>query len=52
MTIYDKISDEKRRYHIRRKVENMSALSSGKIDQNEYLTGEKVLRSNPRQRIK
>ena len=52
MTIYDKIRDEKHQYQIRRKVENTSALLSGKTDQNEYLTGEKVFPSNPRQTIK
>ena len=43
MTIDNKIRDEKLQYDINRKAEKISALSSGKIDQNEYLTGEKIL---------
>ena len=39
MTINDKIRDEKQQYDINRETEKNSALSSGKIDKNEYLTG-------------
>ena len=40
MTIDDKITDEKQRqHHINREAEKISALSSGKIDKNQYLTG-------------
>ena len=38
MTIDDKIIDEKIQYDINREV-SISALSSGKIDKYEYLTG-------------
>ena len=37
----NKIKDEKSQYDINRMVPKLSALSSGKIDENEYLTGEK-----------
>ena len=40
MTIDDQIKDEKVQYDIARKAA-ISALSSGKIDKYEYLTGEK-----------
>ena len=40
MTIDDRIRDEKLQYDINREVANISALSSGKIDQHEYLTAE------------
>ena len=44
MTIIDdKIRDEKSQYNIKREVAKISALSSGKIDKYEYLTGEEVL---------
>ena len=49
MAIDDKIWDEKRHYDINRETANISALSSGKIDKYEYLTGEEILRSNQRQ---
>ena len=51
MTIDDKIRDEKLQYDINREVEKMSALSSGKIDKYEDLTGEEILPSNQRQII-
>ena len=41
MTIDDKIRDEKLQYDINRESEKISALSSGKIDQYEYLTVKK-----------
>ena len=40
MITNDKIRDEKLQYDIRRRAAKMSALSSGKIDKYEYLTGE------------
>ena len=46
MTIEDKIKDEKLQYDINREAAKISALSSGKIDKYQYLTGEEVLPSN------
>ena len=46
MTIDDQIKDEKLQYDINREAAKISALSSGKIDNYEYLTGEKILSSN------
>ena len=43
MAIYDKIRDEKLQYNINRQEAKISALSSGKIDKYEYLTGEEIL---------
>ena len=40
MITNDKIRDEKLQYDIRRRAAKMSALSSGKIDKYEYLTGD------------
>ena len=48
MTIDDKIIDGKIQYGINRDVANITVLSSGKIDKYEYLTGEKILRSDQR----
>ena len=48
MAIDDKIRDEKLQYDINREATNVSALSSGKIDKYEYLTGNKILTSNQR----
>ena len=39
MTIDDKIRDEKLQYDVNREATKISALSSGKIDKYEYLTG-------------
>ena len=39
----------KNRNMINREVVKISALSSGKIDKQEYLTGEEILSSNQRQ---
>ena len=50
MTIEDQIKDEKLQYDIKREGAKISALSSGKIDKYEYLTGEEILPSN-QQRI-
>ena len=46
MTIDDKIIDEKLQYNINREGAKISALSSGKIDKYEYLTGEEILPSD------
>ena len=49
MTIDKKIRDEKLQYDINRKAAKVSALSSGKIDQYKYLTGEEILSSKQKQ---
>ena len=46
MTNDDKIRDEKPKYDINREAAKMSALSSGKIDEYEYLIGEEILLSD------
>ena len=46
MTIGYKIKDEKLQYHINREAAEIPALSSGKIDKYEYLTGEEILPSD------
>ena len=51
MTIEDQIKDEKLQYDINREAAKISALSSGKLDQYEYLTGEEILPSNQQQII-
>ena len=51
MTIEDQIKDEKLQYDINREAAKISALSSGKIDEYEYLTGEEILPSNQQQII-
>ena len=51
MTIEGQIKDEKRQYDINREAAKISALSSGKIDKDEYLTGEEILPSNQQQII-
>ena len=51
MTINDQIRDEKLQYNINREAATISALSSGKSPKYEYLTGEKILRSNQQQII-
>ena len=51
MTIEDQIKDEKLQYDINREAAKVSALSSGKIDNYEYLTGEEILPSNQQQLI-
>ena len=43
MTIDDKIRYEKLQYDINRGAAKISALSSGKFDKYEYLTGEKII---------
>ena len=51
MTIDDHIRDEKLQYDINREATKISALSCGKIDKYEYLTGEDILVSNQKQII-
>ena len=51
MTIEDQIKDEKLQYDINREAAKISALSSGKIDKYEYLTGVEILASNQQQII-
>ena len=51
MTIEDQIKDEKVQYDINREAAQISALSSGKLDKYEYLTGEEILPSNQQQII-
>ena len=52
MTIIDdKIRDEKLQYNINSEAAKTSALSSGKIDECEYLTGEGILPYNQSQII-
>ena len=51
MTIEDQIRDEKLQYDIKREAAKISALSSGKLDKYEYLTGEEILPSDQQQII-
>ena len=51
MTIEDQIKDKKLQYDINREAAKISALSSGKIDKYEYLTGEEIFPSNQQQMI-
>ena len=51
MTIEDQIKDEKLQYDINREAAKISALSSGKLDKHEYLTGEEILPTNQQQII-
>ena len=51
MTTDDQIRDEKLQYDINRKDAEISALSSGKINKYEYLTGNETLASNQQQII-
>ena len=52
MTIIDnKIRDEKLQYNITREAAKISALSSGKIDKYELLTGEEILPPDQRRVI-
>ena len=43
MAIDDKIKYEKLQYNINRDAAKLSPLSSGKIDKQEYFTGEEIL---------
>ena len=51
MTLEGQIRDEKLQYDIDKSSAKISALSSGKIDKYEYLTGEHILPSNQQQII-
>ena len=51
MPIEGQIKDEKLQYDINREAAKISALSSGKLDKYEYLTGEEILPSNQQQII-
>ena len=51
MTIEDQIKGEKLQYDINREAAKISALSPGKFDKYEYLTGEEILPSNQQQII-
>ena len=51
MTTDHKIRDEKLQYDINREAEKISALSSGKIEKYEYLTGEEILPPDQRRMI-
>ena len=51
MTLEDQIREGKLQYDINREAAKISALSSGKIDKYEYLTGEEILPSNQQQII-
>ena len=51
MTIEDQLKDEKLQYDINREAAKISALSSGKLDKYEYITGEGILPSNQQQII-
>ena len=51
MTIENQIKDEKLQYDINREAAKISALSSGRFNKFEYLTGEEVLPSNKQQII-
>ena len=46
MTIGYNIRDKKLQFNINRETAKISALSSGKIDKYEYLTGKEILPSN------
>ena len=46
MVIHDRIRDEKIQDDINRETAIVLALSSGKIDKHEYLTGEDILPSD------
>ena len=51
MTVNDQIRDEKLQHDINREAVKISALSSGKIEKYEYLTGKEILPSNQQQII-
>ena len=51
MTIEDHIRDEKMQYNINRETAKISALSSGKIDSDEYLTSKEILSPSQQQII-
>ena len=51
MTTEDQIRDKKLQHDINREAAKISALSSGKLDKYEYLTGKELLISNQQQII-
>ena len=51
MAIDDQISNENLEYDINREAAKISALSSGKINKYEYVTGEEILPSKKNQKI-
>ena len=51
MTIDDQIGDKKIQYDTNKEAAKISALSSGKIDKHEYITGEEILPSNQQEII-
>ena len=51
MTNDGQIKYEKLQYDINREAAKVSALSSGKFNKHEYLTGEEILSSNKQQII-
>ena len=51
MTIEDQVRDEKLQYDTNKEAAKISALSSGKINKYEYLTGKEILPSNQQQII-
>ena len=51
MTINDEIRDEELKYGINKKAVEITALSSGKIDKYDYLTGKEVLPSNQQEML-
>ena len=46
MTMEDQIIDEKLQYDTDREAPKLSALSSGKLDKYEYLTGQEILNNS------
>ena len=51
MSIDDKMKDQKLQYDINREKAKISAFSSRKVDEYQYLTGEEILPSNQRRVI-
>ena len=51
MTIDNQIKDDKLQYDLNREAAKISALSTSKIDEYKYLTGEEMLLSNEKQII-
>ena len=51
MTIEDQIKDKKLQYDIYREAAKISALSSGKTNTYEYLSGKEIVPSNQQQMI-
>ena len=52
MAVDDKIRDEKLQHDIKREAAKIAALSSGKIDKYEFLTGEEILPPDQRSVVK